>query len=60
MTKGYSFQLKEDQPHFNIARLVISKPSQKHQHFEVVVDPDLAIKFRNGLKRSLFHSEISR
>lgn len=49
MTKGYSFQLKEDQPHFNIARLVVSRPSQKHQHFEVVVEPELAIKFRNGV-----------
>jgi ribosome maturation protein SDO1 len=44
MTKGFAKNLYGDQPHINVARYIKGKSN----HFEVVIDPDLAMKFRNN------------
>lgn len=44
MVKGFAKNLYGDQPTINVARYIRAKS----EHYEVVIDPDLAVKFRDG------------
>ena len=44
MAKGYTFELRDEKAHINVARFV----KEKSKHFEVVIDPDLAEAFKKG------------
>ncbi|MEM4336909.1 MAG: ribosome assembly factor SBDS [Candidatus Woesearchaeota archaeon] len=44
MSKGYTFVLKDEQPHINVARYI----KERSKHFEVAIDPDLAEEFKKG------------
>lgn len=53
MAKGYVFRLQQELPKWHMVRLVVARPNARHQHFEVVVDADAAMAFRQGLVKDV-------